>query len=79
MNQNKEPAKKNKTETSIQSIDRAIRILHCFETKIVSGNPVLLEHQDSRWLNAEELHNLMWLKSDLDVLEDIKKIMLDRR
>ena len=54
-------------------------ILHCYEAQIVSGEPVLLEHMSSRWLNAEELHNLMWLKSDLDVLDDIKKIMLDRR
>ena len=53
-------------------------ILNCYETKIVSGEPVLLEHQSSRWLNAEELNNLMWLKSDLDILDDIRKIMLDR-
>ena len=54
-------------------------ILHCYEAEIVSGEPVLLEHMSSRWLNAEELHNLMWLKSDLEVLDDIQKIMLDRR
>ena len=54
-------------------------ILHCYEAQIVAGEPVLLEHMSSRWLNAEELHNLMWLKSDLEVLDDIQKIMLDRR
>ena len=54
-------------------------ILHCYEVKIVTGEPVLLEHQASRWVAAEELHNLMWLKSDLDILEDIKKILLSRR
>ena len=54
-------------------------ILHCYEVKIVTGEPVLLEHQASRWVAAEEIHNLMWLKSDLDILEDIKKILLSRR
>lgn len=54
-------------------------ILHCYEVKIVSGDPVLLEHQSARWVAAEELNNLMWLKSDLDILDDLRKIMLHRR
>ena len=53
-------------------------VLHCYEANIVTGEPVLLEHQSSRWLEAEELYNLMWLKSDLDILDDIKKILQDR-
>ncbi|MFA9421954.1 MAG: (deoxy)nucleoside triphosphate pyrophosphohydrolase [Sedimentibacter sp.] len=42
--------------------------MHCFLCEVVSGELTLLEHEDSKWLSADELHSVDWLPADIDVL-----------
>lgn len=48
--------------------------MDCFWCSMVSGNIVLKEHEDARWLSKEELDEVEWLPADKGlVLEEIKK------
>ena len=45
--------------------------MHCFLCSIVSGDLTLLEHEDSRWLSRNELHDVQWLPADEEVVEKL--------
>ncbi len=45
--------------------------MHCFLCSIVSGDLTLLEHEDSRWLSRDELHDVQWLPADEEVVEKL--------
>lgn len=45
--------------------------MDCFWCTIVSGELVLREAQDCRWLRAEELHSVDWLPADRLILDAI--------
>lgn len=47
-------------------------IMHCFLSEITNGEIKLLEHNDCKWLNIDELDNLNWLPADIDVLNELK-------
>ncbi|MFA9377850.1 MAG: DUF3427 domain-containing protein [Lachnotalea sp.] len=49
--------------------------MHCFLCDVVSGNLTLLEHEDSRWLSANELNSVEWLPADIDVLDKVAKYL----
>ena len=51
-------------------------ILHCFLTKIIKGEPKLLEHESARWVDKNNVDDLNWLKADLDVIKEIKEKFL---
>jgi len=48
--------------------------MHCFFCTIVKGDLVLKEHEDAKWLRAEELGSVEWLPADIQVIEQIKEI-----
>ena len=48
--------------------------MHCFFCTIVKGDLVLKEHEDAKWLKAEELGSVEWLPADIQVIEQIKEI-----
>ena len=49
--------------------------MHCFLTKIIEGTPNLLEHEAACWVDKNNIDQVAWLPADLEVVEDIKKII----
>ena len=49
--------------------------MDCFWCEIVSGNLVLKEHEDARWLTRQRLDDVEWLPADILLIEEIKKFI----
>lgn len=49
--------------------------MKCFLCEIVKGDLELLEHEASKWLTREELNAINWLPADMQILDEVKKIM----
>lgn len=47
--------------------------MDCFWCEIVSGDLVLKEHEDARWLTKEELDEVEWLPADITLIDNIIK------
>lgn len=47
--------------------------MDCFWAEIVSGNLVLNEHKDAKWLTKAELDSVDWLPADITLIEKIKE------
>jgi 8-oxo-dGTP diphosphatase len=47
--------------------------MHCFLCEIISGNLILKEHEDARWLRSDELDLVDWLPADLELIELIRR------
>lgn len=47
----------------------------CYLCSVVSGQLSLLEHEDARWLSADELDSVNWLPADLEILPLISYIL----
>lgn len=45
--------------------------MDCFWCEILSGNPVLKEHEDARWLSKTQLKDVEWLPADVTLIENI--------
>ena len=52
--------------------------MQCFWAAICNGEPVLKEHEASKWLSAEELDDIAWLPADLAIIPLIKENLTDR-
>lgn len=48
--------------------------MDCFICKIKSGDLVLKEHEDAKWLTKKNLDSVDWLPADEGVVEKIKNI-----
>ncbi|MGG1441503.1 8-oxo-dGTP diphosphatase MutT [Brevibacillus laterosporus] len=49
-----------------------VRLITYF-AKVVSGEPVASEHEELRWISADELHSLEWAPADLSTLDKLSK------
>lgn len=49
--------------------------MDCFWCGVVSGDLVLLEAQEARWLTRDELDSVKWLPADFGLVERIYKEM----
>lgn len=49
--------------------------MHCYLCSVVTGNLVLKEHDDARWLTKETLNSVDWLPADLGLIEKLAKII----
>lgn len=49
--------------------------MDCFWAEIISGDLVLNEHEDAKWLRKEELDSVEWLPADISLIDDVKKEM----
>ena len=49
--------------------------MHCYACSIPQGQLSLLEHEDARWLAANELDSVKWLPADAGVISLIKGLM----
>ena len=47
--------------------------MDCFWSEIISGNLVLKEHEDARWLTREKLDDVQWLPADITLIEKLKR------
>ncbi len=45
--------------------------MDCFWCEILSGNLVLKEHEDARWLSKTQLKDVEWLPADVTLIENI--------
>jgi len=50
--------------------------MDCFWCEVVSGDLVLLEAQDGRWLTKDELDSVKWLLADMGLVERIRREMM---
>lgn len=50
--------------------------MHCYFCRIESGNLVLTEHEDARWLSNQELTTLDWLPADLGLIARLQSWMI---
>lgn len=48
--------------------------LTIFHAKILEGTPQLLEHNDLRWITAEEIDRYAFCPADREILEKIKSL-----
>ncbi len=74
-----ELAIKTKAEKFIKTIEYDYTdfylTMHCFLTRIVEGTPKLLEHENARWVTKDEIDSVDWLPADLQVIDDVKKLL----
>ncbi len=48
-------------------------ILHAFECELVSGQPQAVQVQDFKWVGMSELEKYAFAKTDLKIIEALKK------
>ena len=46
--------------------------MDCFWCEVISGNLILKEAQEVRWLAKEQLHDVPWLPADLMLIDLIE-------
>ena len=49
--------------------------MDCFWCEIVSGNLVLKEHENAKWLTKEQLQDVEWLPADIKLIKNIRENM----
>lgn len=50
--------------------------MDCFTCKIESGKLELHDHLSAKWLDATSLYAVDWLPADIDIIEDLKKLLV---
>lgn len=49
--------------------------MDCFWAEILSGELVLKEHEDAKWLTKENIDSVEWLPADITLVDTIKRFM----
>ena len=49
--------------------------MDCFFVEIISGDLILKEHEDAKWLTKEELDSVNWLPADITLIDKIKTMI----
>ena len=49
--------------------------MDCFFVEIISGDLILKEHEDAKWLTKEELDSVNWLPADIILIDKIKTMI----
>lgn len=47
--------------------------MRCYFCKLISGELILKEAEDSRWLTKDTIDDVRWLPADITILEKIKE------
>ena len=50
----------------------------CFWCSVVSGELVLKEAQEARWLSVDQLYSVKWLPADIEIIETIKASLVEK-
>lgn len=59
--------------TTAHEYDFGIVNLTTFYCELVSGTPVLSEHESVKWLSPSDLHTLRWAPADIPAVELIQR------
>lgn len=49
--------------------------MRCYWCTLISGNMVLKEAEDAKWLDVEHIDSVKWLPADITLIDKIKKRM----
>ena len=49
--------------------------MDCFLAETISGNLVLKEHEDARWLTKEQLNEVEWRPADIELIDKIRAML----
>lgn len=49
--------------------------MHCYISSLKTGEIVLNEHEDAKWLAKSELDSVEWLPADEGLIEKLKKVL----
>ncbi len=49
--------------------------MRCYWCSLISGDLVLKEAEDARWLDGETIYSVKWLPADITLIDEIKKRM----
>ena len=49
--------------------------MRCYWCSLISGNLVLKEAEDAKWLDVETIDSVKWLPADITLIDEIKKRM----
>ena len=49
--------------------------MKCYQCSVLSGKLTLLEHENAKWLAADELESVEWLPADVSILGKIEKLL----
>ena len=47
--------------------------MKCYLCSVISGSLTLIEHENAKWLNCDELYSVAWLPADIKVVEALIK------
>lgn len=50
-------------------------IMQCYLCELISDGYELTEHEDAKWLGADDIDSVKWLPSDIEVVEKLKDIL----
>lgn len=53
--------------------------MDCFWAVVESGDIVLREAEEAKWLGKNELYSVKWLPADMELIKNIEKLLLDRK
>lgn len=49
--------------------------MNCFMAQVITGDLILKEAQDCRWLTREMLYTVNWLPADMGLIDKLKEFM----
>ena len=52
--------------------------MDCFWCSVVSGELVLKEAQEARWLSVDQLNSVKWLPADIEIVDMIKIMLAEK-
>ena len=52
--------------------------MDCFWCSVVSGELVLKEAQEARWLSVDQLYSVKWLPADIEIVDMIKIMLAEK-
>ena len=50
-------------------------VLRVYLCTLVTGEPALVDHDEHRWLSAEELYDVPWIPVDLPLVEQLRPLL----
>ena len=50
-------------------------VLRVYLCRIVAGEPTLVDHDEHRWLGADELDDVAWIPVDLPLVEHLRRLL----
>jgi 8-oxo-dGTP diphosphatase len=50
-------------------------VLRVYRCRIVAGEPALVDHDEHRWLTADELEDVPWIPVDLPLVAELRTLL----